>query len=543
MLEGSSLGHFFILSSQVMQMAERTERNERRGAFFAFVRLVERGGNMLPHPLYIYIAMTALLYVISWICARAGVSVTYDALDRSTGEIVPTTLRAVSLLSADSLRSALVDLVGSYRALTMIPEILVITMFIAVADRSGFFSAMLRRMVLGAPRSLTTFMFALVAVCSSVMGDACMVISPTLGAVLYKAMGRNPWIGIMVGFGATASAYSPNLFPTNYCVLLSTITNFVSEPLGISVSPLSNYYFLAVCGLLSAAGVTVVAERVIVPLVGDGDGLGSGAAGGMELSSDERRGLRAAAVSFALYVALILCLTVPEGALLRAPDGSLLPRSPLISALSPILCGTFLTLGVSFGVASRTIKASSEIPAMMTEGVRQLAGLLVIFLPVGFFVYAFSLSNLSGILAVSGERFLRGIGLTGLPLLVVFSVASGVTMLFMYGGSSRWAIFAPIFVPMFMGLEIHPAYIQLAYRLGDSWSANITPLNGALMITLGLLEQHRDPKINADPPGLGTLIGCQLPITLVEAAIMTALFCTYWWLDLPIAPGVTRSLI
>ena len=517
------------------------ETKKQSGLFFRFVKLVEAGGNKLPHPVYIYVFLIAVVFVVSMICANAGVSVSYDAVNRATGEIVPTTVHAVNLFSKEALQKFLANIVTAYDNNAVLPAILVITMFIAVADKSGFFSAALRKLLLGAPRSVATYALAVVGVCANVMSDAGMVLAASLGAVVFKAIGRNPWLGIMVGYGAAAAGFTANLIPANTDILQGTITNSVSEPLGVTINPLCNYYFMIVATFFIAAGITLICEKLLVKLLGDkepGSAVSDSGVNEYDLTKEENRGLKYAGIAFLVFAAIILACAIPKDGFFRNAEGGLLPRSPLISSLVPIICIAFLVLGVAYGTGSGTIKKAKDVPLMMTDGVRGLAGLVTNFFPIALFIYVFGLSNLSSIIAVAGERFLRSIGFTGLPMLCVFSITMGVMNMFMYGGASRWAIFAPIFVPMFMGLDIHPALIQLAYRIGDSWACNIMPLNACLLITLTLMSQYRDPEINPDEPGLGTILSSQIPISISTLVVMLTLMCIFTLTGIPLGPGL-----
>ena len=492
---------------------QHTASKKKTGLFMRFVQLVEALGNRLPHPLYLYVVLIVLVLVISSLCASAGISATYEQVDPATGELTTVTVQAVDLLSRHSLQTILANWVNAYDANTVLPAIMAITMFVSIADRSGLFSAAMHRLllVMGKSRWITTYVLALAGVCSTIMADAGVVLAVSLGAVVFKSVGRNPWLGIMVGYGAGSVGFCANLFPANTDVLSSTITNSVSIPLGIEISPLCNYYFKIVAALLLSAAIAVVCETFLVKLLGDTPSSGGGEDEEVpELSTAERRGLHFAGIALLILVAGILALSLPRDGFFRNDAGELLPQSPLVSSLAALLCILFLFLGVSYGIGSGTIASPRD----------------------------FGMSNLANVLAVAGEKFFRSIGLTGLPMLCVFAVVVGVSGLFMYGGSSRWAIFAPVFIPMFLRLDLHPILTQLAYRIGDSWSANITPLNACLVITLTMMEHHRNPEINPDPPGLGTILAAQIPISLACLVLFLLELCAFVLLGISPGPDV-----
>ena len=517
------------------------EAKEKKSLFFRFVKLVETGGNKLPHPMYIYLILIAIVFVASFLCSKLGVTVTYDALDRTTGELTETTLQAVNLFSKDSLQLVLTNFVTAYDTLAVIASVIVITIFIAIPEKTGFFSAGLRKALLNAPPAVATFALSVAGVCCNIMSDAGQVLAASLGAVIFKSLGRNPWLGIIVGYGAAAAGFTANLIPANTDILIGTITNQISAPLGVEVNPLCNYYFMIVATFFIAAGITLVCEKVLVKMFPDKKAsqiADRNATSEFALTPEENRGLKYAGIAFSVYAVILLALTVPHNAFFRNEAGELIPKSPFISSLVAIICLAFLVLGVSYGIGSGVIKKADDVPKLMADGARGLAGMLVNFFPIAIFIYVFSLSNLSSILAVAGEHLLTGIGLTGLPLIFVFIIFMGVTELFMYGGSSRWAIFAPIFVPMMMNMGIHPALTQLAYRLGDSWTGNIAPTNSCLLIALALMSQYRDPELNPTEPGMGTLLSGQIPISLVTLVVMCVLVAVFTLTGIPLGPGI-----
>lgn len=521
-------------------MAKQTEDKKKNGLFLRFVKMVEAGGNKLPHPVFLYVGLIVVVMIISLICSKAGVSITYDALDRTTGVITQATVEPVNLFSKESLQNLIANLVNAYDQNAVLPAILIVAMFITVAEKSGFFSAALRKVCLGAPRAVTTYVLSVVGVCCNIMSDAGQVLGASLGGVVFSAIGRNPWIGIMVGFGSAAAGYTANLLPANTDVLTATITNYLSEPLGMPVSPLCNWYYLIVSTFIIAGVITLIAETFLVKLFGDrkaGERSLTGGANEYALTAEENRGLKFSMIALGVFVVALLALTVPKNGFFRNADGTLLPKSPLISSLVPLICCMFLVLGVSFGIGAGTITKAKQIPEMMTEGVRGLAGLATCFFPLAVLMYAFSMSNLSTIIAIAGERFLRSIGLTGLPLLCLFAFIMGAMSLVMYGGAARWAIFAPIFVPMFMNLGLKPDAIQLAYRIGDSFTANIMPLNACVMVALSQMQLQRDPELNPQEAGMGTLISAQLPISIATYLVMALLLCIFVTLGIPLGPG------
>ena len=506
---------------------------EKESRLLRFSRRLEAFGNNLPHPLLISVYLIAAVYLVSFACSLAGFGVNYEQ------QGVVQRVEVVNLLGRDALREVLTGLASIYQNNGVLPAIIIITMFTAIANESGFFSAFLRRIVGGVPAGVTAFILAMACLSSNIMSDAGVILAITLGAGIYKALGRDPWIGIMIGYAGSCTGFVAHIIPSNTNILNYTITNASSLAYGVELNPLSNFYFEVPATVLSALALTLASEGVLTKLFGERRESASRAAGKahLELTAAERKGLRAAKYAFLGYLVLVLALTLPRNAFFRNDDGTLLPKSPLISSIVPLLGLLFLLLGVSFGRASGSVKSASDVIGMMTGGVRTLSIIIIVFFPISVLIYVFNLSNLQIVLAALGERFFRAAGVSGIPLLLLFIVFMVFLTFFTYGGSIRWAIFAPLCVPLFLKLGIHPAMTQLAYRIADSCAGPLSPICSAIPVVLALMEEHRDPTAHPEKPGLGTIIAAQLPLCASTLLTLTALMCLYYALGLPLGPG------
>lgn len=510
-------------------------QEQREGKLIRYSRKMEQIGNRLPHPAVVFLYLLLIVFVASAVLASFGVEVAYSAAD-GNGAVTETTVRVVNLLSKEELQHFFSNIVTAYQSNTMMILMLIVAMSLSVAEESGFFSAALRRVVAGAPRGVATFLFCVAGVCSNICSDAGMILAPSIGAVLYKSLGRNPWIGIATGYAAAAAGYTANFLPTGTDVLLSSITNGLSEPLGVSVHPLSNWYFLCVAVAVIALVCTVVSERFLTKLFGD-TRLERNLGAPLQTSEAENQGLKSAFFTFLAALAVLLVCTAPKNSLFRAADGSLLPKSPLMDALVPIICLFFLAVGIAYAFGSGAVRSAGELPGMIQKGITNLSGLLLITFPASLFIYEFNRSGLSTLISVYGERFLRTIHLTGFPMLIVFILVISFLNLFLYNGSSKWLILAPFLVPMFTNLGIHPALTQVAYRIGDSCTNNLTPLNACLMICLALMQKYRNPELNPEEPGVGTFLSAQLPFSFAFLAAFLALLAVFVFAGLPLGPG------
>jgi aminobenzoyl-glutamate transport protein len=299
---------------------------------------------------------------------------------------------------------------------------------------------------------------------------------------------------------------------------------------------------MATATILLTVLTVYVTEKFTVKFLGDSEGvLDEEEMKKHAVTPVENRGLLCALLAFILYIGLLVWLTYPEGSLFRNPkDGSLLPSSPLLSSVMPILFFLFFFVGVAYGLGAGTIKKGEDIPKLMSKGIAGSIGFIVVVLPASLFVELFRMSRFDVVLSVNGADWLKTMNLGGIPLLLMFIVIVTLLNFFMMSGSAKWLILAPIFVPMFAQVGFSPALVQIAYRVGDSPTNIITPLSYYLPVVIGLLEQY---KKESDPPvGIGTVISMAMPYTIFFFIGFTALLIVWYMLGLPLGPGTPAFL-
>ena len=518
------------MDAKVEKKKEKKEK-KKGGGFARFINGVEKVGNKLPHPFFLFVYLCIIVAVLSIIFAGSQVTYTAANSDGTTTEVVS---EVVNLVSPTYIQSILKDWVKIYVNFSPLGLVMVMMLAIGFAQETGVFDSVMRKTLLGAPAAIVTFVLATVGVCSNVASSSCVVLGVTIGAALFKALGRNPILGALTGYTAAHGGFSANLLPAGTDVNLSGISESVCKAFGITAPThaLINYSYMAAATIFTALAVTFVTEKVMPGIVKYGSGQ---TAIDSNLTDDERRGLKWCGIGAAVYVALILALTLPKNSFFKNAEGKILPSSPLISDIVPILFFLFIVLGVTYGYGAKTIKKASDIPKFMGKGIQGVLSFLVMALPAAIFIQMFSDSNLAVLLAVKGSNLLKSIGLSGVLLAVCFVILCGFCNLFMTSAAAKWLVFAPVFIPMFYQMGFMPALTQLCYRIGDSFTNCIAPINAYLPIALGVINSYRsenDPEM-----GLGTLISMTLPYSIAIGVAQIVLLIIFMLLGIPAGPG------
>ena len=514
---------------------------QKRSFFERFIRGVEVIGNKLPHPFWLFCLFSVLVIFLSFILSKGGVSVSY--VMAKAGETPQNVTVAVqNLLSYESMRDFLANFVKTYVNFAPLGLVLTMMLGIGIVEQTGMISALMRKSILGAPSYLITAALAFVGINANLASDAGIIFTPVIGAAVYKALGKNPWIGIIVGYAAAAGGFTANFFIAGTDALLAGITGAAMQGSSIQapINPLMNWYFMLFSTItLTLATVWVTEKFTNKMLQSDTVEIDTEELKKHQLTPEENRGLRFALFATLAYVAVILLLTLPNGSFFRADDGGILPKSPLLASVMPILFGLFFTMGTAYGCGCGYIKKSADIPNIMAKGLLGNVSFMVVVLPASMFVALFSMSRLDTVLSVSGAEWLQAIQLPNTLLILLFILLVSFLNLFMMSGSAKWLILAPIFVPMFAQVGLSPALTQVAYRVGDSSTNIISPVSYYLPVIIGLLEQYkRDDR----PVGIGTVISLAMPYSLTYLVVFSVQLVVWYVINWPLGPGALPGL-
>ncbi|WP_024821252.1 AbgT family transporter [Aminobacterium mobile] len=514
------------------------------GLFQRFIKGIEIIGNKLPHPFWLFVILSLIVIILSFLLSKAGVSVTYMAAGKGGEAAKETTVAVTNLISYKALRPFFANFVKTYVGFAPLGLIMTMMLGIGLIEQTGLISALMRKTIMGAPSFLVTAVLAFVGINANLASDAGIIFTPAIGAAVFKALGRNPWVGIVTGYAAASGGFTANLFIAGTDALLAGITESVTKGMNIPgpTHPLINWYFLIGATFIVTFVTTFVTERFTVKILGDTHGHEDES----ELlkhavTPEENRGLRYALIAAIICIGLLLYLTVPQGSFFRADDGTIVPKSPLLSGVVAIIFFLFFFVGIAYGYGSGSIKEASDIPKLMQKGLQGSLSFLVVALPASLFINLFNTSNMATILSVRGAEWLEAMNLGGIPLLVMYILLCTFLNLFIMSGSAKWLILAPIFVPMFSMVGFSPALTQLAYRIGDSSSNIITPLSYYLPVVIGLMEQYK-PEGHTEPVGMGTVISLAMPYTIAYLIFFTLQLIVWYMFNIPIGPGASLFL-
>ncbi len=493
---------------------------------------VERAGNKLPDPAVLFL----LAMVITWIVSALLAPVSFSAIDPRSGE--PVVVK--NLLAGQEITSFLAQMVQVFVSFPPLGVVLVAMLGIGVAEHSGFINAGLRRLLSVTSRRWLTPMVITVGIVSHSAVDAGYVLVVPLGGVIFYAAGRHPLAGIAAAFAGVSGGFSANFVPSSLDPLLAGLTQAGARVLDpdILVNPLNNYFFTTASSLLIVSLGWFLTDRVVEPrlrgteLDGDLEDLPS-----MEpLSPGEHRALRWALLSMVAGLVILAVTAVPAGSPWRDAEGGLAGfGSPLMQAIVPLIFLLFLIPGLVYGYVSGQFSSHRDVVEGMTKAMNGMGYYIVMAFFAAQFIYAFGQSNLGALLAIEGANFLRDLGMPSGITLIGIVLVTGFVNLLVGSASAKWALLAPILVPMLMSLGISADLTQAAYRVGDSTTNIITPLMPYFPLIVVFCQRY------VQNSGIGTLVALMLPYSVVFLVAWSLFLLGYWALGIPL--GLQASYV
>lgn len=525
---------------------------------------IERLGNKMPDPAILFLWLCVGVIVLSQLLAWLDVRATYQVVEplpapaQETyygGSIDPVyvgpyahepaadyqmrekTTEVQSLLTGDGVRFLFTSFVDNFRNFAAVAIILVVMIGVGLAEAAGLIGALIRKLVAVSSASTLTFIIVLLGMISSVASDAGYIVLIPLGAVAFKSVGRNPLAGIAAAFAGVAAGFGVNFLITPLDGVLTEITNDASALVDpdANIDLAANLYFGIVSALFVTVVLTLVSSRLVESRMGPYDPSQAGEAPEDEPVVDkagEARGLRYALWATLGVVAAIALLTAIPGAPLQNPEtGRVIGDSPFMDSLIVIIALIFFAAGLAYGRGAGTIKTSEEILGSITKSWAGMASLLFLFLLIAQFIAYFSYSNMAEVAAVGLGDVLEQLDIGAVWLLLGFMLVTMVVDLIMPAAIAKWAILAPIFIPLLIRLDVTPQTVLAAYRVADSPLNVLTPLMAYFPLIVVFVQRYNRHA------GIGTVVSLMLPFVVVLSIAWTLFFVVWYLLGIPLGPG------
>ena len=514
-----------------------------------FLKIIERAGNRLPDPATLFAIGTLLVILTShaaivfdWqVAERRPVETANGAVEwRSTGSVH----EATSLATSDGIFWVLKNVKDNFILFPPLGIVLVGMLGIGVAERTGFIPSLLRLTLSRLPNYWLAPATILAGILSTIASDAGYIVLPPLAAIVYISFGRPPLAGIAAAFAGVSAGFNANLLITTLDPMLAGLSQEGARVLDAAyvVSPTANWYFMIVSTFFLTLAGWWTSEKLVEPTLrtaADGTPLHDPSQHEQPdpVTASEARGVYVALGAAGVFLVLLLAAVFIPGAPLHGTVGETLatpaedPGFPRwVVVVIPLLFIGLFVPGLAYGIHQKVIRNDKDVAAIFTQSLASIAPIIVLAFFAGQFIGCFNESGLGRMLAEAGGQALGQAALPTWGLLVVFVFLTAGFNLLIGSMSAKYAVFAPIFVPMFMMVGISPELTQAAYRIGDSTTNIITPLNPYLIIVLTFIQRYQAKA------GIGTLISLMLPYTIVFTIVWIIMLVVWVNLGIPLGP-------
>ncbi|WP_159281406.1 p-aminobenzoyl-glutamate transporter [Rahnella variigena] len=493
-----------------------------------FLQWVERIGNKIPNPFLLFVYLIALLMVASAVISWFNIT----AVNPTNGEII----RVKNLLSVEGIQWILPNVIKNFSGFTPLGSILALVIGAGLAERVGLLQSLMYKMASKVNARYASYMVIFIAFFSHISSDAALVVMPPLGALIFLAVGRHPVAGLLAAIAGVGCGFTANLLIVTTDVLLSGLSTEAAKAINpaVQVSVIDNWYFMAASVILLTIVGTILTDKFVEPRLPVYQGARNEEM--KKLTPEQNRGLMASGVAALIFIGLVALLVVPEAAPLRNPKtGGIIP-SPFIQGIVPLIILFFFVISVPYGMVTKQIRSASDVPDLLVDPMKSMAGFIVMVFPLSQFVAFFNWSNMGKFMAIGLTDVLENLGMTGIPAFLGLIFLSALLCMFIASGSAIWSILAPIFVPMFMLLGFHPAFAQIVFRVADSSVIPLAPMSPFVPLFLGFLQRYnKEAK-------LGTYYSLVLPYPIVFFVVWLLMLVGWYLLGLPLGPGVYPHL-
>lgn len=503
---------------------KNVQEKQQVGGILGFI---ERVGNKIPDITILFVGAFVLVCVISAILSQ----VHFDYVHPTTGKNIVVN----NMLSGENIVLLLSKMVTNYSGFPPLGMVIVATLGIGIADGSGYINTGLKKLLAVTPKYLLTPIIILAGMLSHIGPDTGYVIIIPVAAYMFYASGKHPLSGIAASFAGIAGAFAANYTPSAIDPVIQGFTQSAAQLIDPSyqVNVLCNYFFAFASTFGVIASCWYVTEKITEPWLWkacplDAD-IDVGEDANTEITPKENRAFYiASGVLIAMSIGLVLAL-LPADSILRDKDGVIASfKAPVMQSIVSLLFVFTGTVGLVYGVLVGKFKSPKDVTNAMENITKTLVQLIVFYFFAAQFLWAFGASNMGALIAISGAEFLKSLALP--PQITVFGiiVLVGLLNLIITSASAKWAILAPIFVPMLMAVGISPELTQVAFRVSDSAVNVVTPMFAFYPLIILYCQKY------CKSAGIGTLSSMMLPYTIALLVTLTIMLYLFWGLDIPL---------
>ena len=517
------------------------------------------------HPITVFLFLTLLMMILSGILSVFEMQATYNTINPNTNDLEPTLVAVKNLFSFDGMKFLIGDATTNFISFAPLGTLLLALIGITIAEATGFIETLSKRFFKKMPKEVFTFIIIFIATISSLINEVGYAILIPLIALIYFMNGRNPILGIVTAFCGVAFGYGVTIFVGSMEVALMDYTRtaawLVDDTMHISLT--SNLFFILATSILISIIGTIIIEKIIAPKIGKYKkeeefakteqyriiNLEEEEQKRIEKDKYEKRGLRFALITCIIVILLFIYMLIPglpySGMLLDMNENTYLnqlfgTKSYFQSGFTYLVTLLLIVTGLAYGIGAKSIKNDKKLLEEVGNKFSKTGYIFVLIFVVSQFIAVFKETNIGLIITAWLANLLEHLEFSGIPLIVVTLIIIGLSNLFLTSPTTKWMIFSPIVVPMFMQANISPQFAQIVMRIGNSMTNGFTPMLASFVIYIGYLNIYNLNK--SKPYTIKKSLKLITPYFLIIFVVWILIVVGWYITGLPIGPGVFPTL-
>ena len=377
------------------------------------------------------------------------------------------------------------------------------------------------------------------------------VILIPLSAILFMNLGRHPSAGICAAFAGITFGNGANVIVNGLDYTLSTYTNSAAAILDTSykISLSGNVIFMIAATVLLAYLGMIVTEKFIIPKLGRYDLAEEEIELGEELTKREKKGVIISLMFSAIIIVILIYCIIPglpfSGLFLDLKETKYLGQlfgenSYFNKGIVFIVSALIAFSGMIYGIRVKNIKNNRDLVDGMNYYLKSFSSLLVLIFFAAQFITIFKETNIGIFIVASLAEILENLNLSGILLIVVSFIFVVISSIFVPIASTKWAIFSPVMVPMFMQSSFTPEFAQAVFRAADSATKGITPFLTYFIILIGFLQIYKRKRVKVIT--LTDAMSLMAPYTIAFIIAWLVLVLGFYIIGLPLGIGTSVML-
>lgn len=503
------------------------KKKNNKKSFEIFLQGIEVVGNKLPDITILFLFAFFLMLIISFVLSF----LTFNYFHPTTGEQI----KIINMLDPKEIVRLITVMTKNFIAFPPLGITIVATLGIGVAEGSGFIRMILVKLLSIIPKKAIAPAIIFISVVSHIVSDSSYVILMPVASLMFFAVGRHPLAGIAAAFAGLAGGFAASYTPSTIDPIMQGFTQGAAQIIDPSyvVNVLCNYFYSFGSTFAVILVCWFITDKIVEPFLWKTMPIDEGVMPeDTDISSTTDVENKAFKITLALFISMIVLLAlilIPENSLMRSPDGSLTsPKSPIMQAIVPLLFLFLVVPGTVYGVLTKKFKTTKDFSLSMSSSVKTLASFITFSFFCAQFLYVFGKSNVGSLIAISGADFLRSLNMA--PQITIFGIImlTACLNLIITSASSKWAILAPIFVPMLMAVGISPELTQAAFRVSDSSINVVTPMFAFYPLIISYCQKY------CKKTGVGTLSSMMLPYSIGLLIVLMVMLYLFWGFNIPL---------